>query len=209
MKSIRSLIMKSMKGPDECILFTLLVLTFLVPVRSQGQKTSDTDSAKIQGKMNQNGQSDFDAHFGSWETRLRRLKNPLSGSTTWIEYKGTTIVKSIFNGRANVVELDVKGEEGSIEGVSLRLYNPETKKWSLNFASMRDGTLTVPAIGAFQNGVGEFFNEDTFNGKKILVRFVIIKTSKDSLHFEQAFSDDNGKSWETNWIADDTRINIK
>ena len=155
------------------------------------------------------GQADFDAHFGKWETKLKRLKNPLSGSTTWIEYKGTTLVKSIFNGRANLVELDVKGEAGHIEGMSLRLYNPETKQWSLNFASLRDGTMTIPTIGEFKNGTGEFFNEDTFNGKKILVRFVITQTSKNSIHFEQAFSEDNGKNWEINWIADDIRIKTK
>jgi hypothetical protein len=196
--------MKKMKKLTMYILFTFFASTILLSVTSNGQKKIGMDTT-----MKHNGQADFDTHFGNWETTLKRLKNPLSGSTTWVEYKGTTIVKSVCNGRANLVELDVKGEAGHIEGMSLRLYNPETKQWSLNFASLRDGTMTIPTIGEFKNGIGEFFNEDTFNGKKILVRFVISKTSKNSIHFEQAFSEDNGKNWEINWIADDTRISIK
>jgi hypothetical protein len=159
-----------------------------------------------QTKIIKSEQNDFDDHFGKWKTKLKRLKNPLSSSTIWLDYEGTTFVKSLWNGRANIVELDVKGESGHIEGVSLRLYNPQTKQWSLNFASLRDGIMTIPTIGGFKNGVGEFFNEDTFNGKKILVRFIITKTSTNSFHFEQAFSEDSGKTWEVNWIADDTRI---
>jgi hypothetical protein len=196
--------MKKMKKLPLYILFTFLASTFLLPLTSDGQKKLGMDTT-----IKHNGQADFDAHFGKWETTLKRLKNPLSGSTTWVEYKGTTIVKSVWNGKANLVELDVKGEAGHIEGISLRLYNPETKQWSLNFASLRNGTMTIPTIGEFKNGIGEFFNEDTFNEKKILVRFVISKTSKDSIHFEQAFSEDNGKTWEINWIADDTKIKTK
>ena len=162
-----------------------------------------------QTKLVKSEQNDFDAHFGKWRTKLKRLKNPLSSSTMWLEYEGTTLVRSIWNGRANIVELDVKGDSGAIEGVSLRLYNPQTKQWSLNFASMTNGILTIPTIGGFKNEVGEFFNEDLYNGKKILVRFIITKTSTFSFHFEQSFSEDNGINWEINWIADDVRIKDK
>jgi hypothetical protein len=152
------------------------------------------------------GQHDFDFEIGTWKTHLRRLVHPLSGSTSWVEYTGTTVVRKVWNGRANLVELEVDGPAGHIEALSLRLYNPETHQWSLNFSNSAGGTLSVPAVGAFENGRGEFFNQDTLNGKAILARFVISNITPTSCHFEQAFSDDGGKTWEVNWIAVDTRV---
>ncbi len=152
------------------------------------------------------GQHDFDFEIGKWKTHLRRLLRPLSGSTTWVEYEGTTVVRKVWNGRANLVELDVSGPAGHIEALSLRLYNPESRHWSLNFANSKGGTLGQPTIGEFKNGRGEFFDQETFDGRAILVRFVISDITANSCRFEQAFSDDGGKTWEVNWIAIDTRI---
>ena len=152
------------------------------------------------------GQHDFDWEIGTWKTHLRRLQRPLSGSTNWVEYDGTSVVSKVLDGRANLVELKVDGPAGRIEGLSLRLYNPESRKWTLNFANIRDGQLTIPSIGEFKNGRGEFYNKDTYNDRAILVRFVIIKITDDQYRFEQSFSDDGGKTWELNWIAVDTRV---
>jgi hypothetical protein len=152
------------------------------------------------------GQHDFNFNIGSWKTQLSRLKEPLNGSTAWVKYEGTTLVREVMGGRANLVELDVAGEAGRIEGVLLRLYNPQTRQWSLNFASMRNGTMTPPMVGGFKDGRGEFFAKDTFNDKPILVRFVITKLTPTTCRFEQAFSADDGKTWEVNWIATDTRV---
>jgi hypothetical protein len=152
------------------------------------------------------GQHDFDFEIGTWKTHLRRLVGPLTGSTTWVEYEGTTVVRKVWNGRANLVELKASGPAGSFEGLSLRLYNPQSRQWSLNFANIGDGTLTQPTIGEFEDGRGEFYNQETYNGRAILVRFVITKLSQDSCRFEQAFSDDGGKTWEVNWMAIDTRV---
>jgi len=151
------------------------------------------------------GQHDFDFEIGTWKTQLRRLQRPLSGSTTWIEYEGTTVVRKVWNGRANLVELKADGPAGHFEGLSLRLYNPQSRQWSLNFANINDGTMTTPSIGEFKNGRGEFYNQDTYNSRAILVRFVITKVTENSYRFEQSFSDDGGKTWEVNWIAIDTR----
>jgi hypothetical protein len=151
------------------------------------------------------GQHDFDFEIGTWKTHLRRLVHPLTGSTTWVEYDGTSVVRPIWNGRANLVELDVSGPAGHIVAGSWRLYNPEAHQWSLNFASSAGGTLGTPTVGAFTNGRGEFFDQETLNGRAILVRFVISDITANSCHFEQAFSDDGGKTWELNWIATDTR----
>ena len=152
------------------------------------------------------GQHDFDFEIGTWKTHLRRLQRPLSGSTTWVEYEGTTVVHKVLDGRANLVELKVAGPAGRIEGLSLRLYNPKLRQWSLNFVNINDGTLSPPTIGGFKDGRGEFYNPETYNGRPILVRFVITKITNDQYRFEQAFSDDNGKTWEINWIAVDERM---
>src|SRR6185369_10068117 len=151
------------------------------------------------------GQHDFDFEIGSWKTQLRRRLRPLTGSTTWVEYQGTTVVRKIWNGRANLVELEVDGPPGHIEGLSLRLYNPESHQWSLNYSNSASGTMSQPVIGEFKNGRGEFFGQDFLNGRAILVRFIISDITPDSCHFEQSFSDDGGKTWESNWIATDTR----
>jgi hypothetical protein len=152
------------------------------------------------------GQRDFDFHIGSWKTRLRRLQKPLTGSTTWVEYEGTTVVRKVWNGAADLVELDVSGPAGRIEGLSLRLYNPEAHQWSLNFSNRRTGTMSPPTIGEFQNGRGEFYSQEDLDGRAIFVRFVISDITPDSCHFEQAFSADGGRTWEVNWIATDTRV---
>jgi hypothetical protein len=152
------------------------------------------------------GQRDFDFAIGSWKTHVKRLVRPLTGSTTWVEYDGTTICRRIWDGRGNFLELAVEGPAGRIDGLSLRLYNAESHQWSLNFASAGSGTLSPPTIGEFRNGRGEFFSQETIGGRAILVRFVISDITDSTVHYEQAFSDDGGKTWEVNWIATDTRV---
>ena len=163
------------------------------------------------------GARDFDFGMGSWRTELERLAHPLSGSTDWVRYTGRTTVTKVWEGRANLVELTADGPAGHFEGLNLRLYDPVAHQWSLNFASSRSGTLGTPTIGEFRDGRGEFYDQETFDGRAVLVRFVISEatpgacfvrsaTSANVCRFEQAFSDDGGKTWEVNWIATDTRI---
>ena len=152
------------------------------------------------------GEHDFDWEIGTWKTSLKLRKQPLTGSNEWVEMNGTSVVRKVMNGRANLVELTADGGGMHFEGVSLRLYRPETHQWTLNFANMRDGLLTTPMIGEFTDGRGEFYAQDTLNGRAIFVRFVITKAAPDTWRFEQAFSADGGKTWESNWIATDTRV---
>ena len=107
-----------------------------------------------QASQPRDGQHDFDFEIGTWKTHLKRRLKPLTGSTTWVEYEGTSVVKKVLNGKANLVELSVDGPRGHIEGISMRLYNPQSRQWSLNFANVNDGTLTPPSIGEFKNGRG-------------------------------------------------------
>ena len=169
------------------------------------QSKSDASSTTIQQLKERDGQHDFDFEIGTWKTHLKRLVHPLTGSTTWVEYEGTTVVRKVWNARANLVELVADGPAGHFEGLNLRLYNPQALQWSLNFASS-SGVMSQPTIGGFKNGRGEFFDQETFNGRAIFVRFVISDITPNSCRFEQAFSDDGGKTWEVNWIATDTRV---
>jgi len=190
---------------------TYLLLCSLVVASEAFQAFAQTKSEASRTNLQQNlkerdGQNDFDFHIGVWKTRLSRRVRPLTGSNTWVEYEGTTVVRKVWNGRANLVELQVDGPAGHIEALSLRLYNPESRQWSLNFSNSAGGTLSPPSIGEFKNGRGEFFNQETLNGRSIFVRFVISDITPNSCRFEQAFSDDGGKTWEVNWIATDTRV---
>jgi hypothetical protein len=179
---------------------------FLLALTGIARGTSAPASDSSTG-TERDGQHDFDFESGRWKTHVSRLQHPLTGSTTWAQYDGTTVVRKVWDGRANIVELEVDGSAGHLELLSLRLYNPESRQWSLNVASSRTGVLGVPpTIGQFKNGRGEFFDQETFNGRTILVRFAIFDIAPDSCHFEQAFSADGGKSWEVNWIATDTRM---
>jgi hypothetical protein len=152
------------------------------------------------------GQHDFDFEIGTWKTHLSRLVHPLSRDKTWVQYEGTSIVRPVWNGRANLLELVADGPAGHLEALSLRLYNPDSRQWSLNFSNSRSGTVSTPTIGEFKNGRGEFYDQETLDGRAILVRFVISDITEKSCRFEQAFSDDGGKSWEVNWIAIDTKM---
>ena len=153
------------------------------------------------------GQRDFDWEIGTWTTKVRVRRNPLSGQApAWVDYVGTSVIKPLSDGRANAVELAVAGSSGKIEGISLRLYNPQSRQWSLNFASFRDGMLTAPVYGSFDaKGRGLFYGHDMLDGRAILVRFIITRPSANEARFEQAYSVDGGVSWEDNWIAVDTR----
>ena len=153
------------------------------------------------------GQHDFDWEIGTWTTKVRVRRNPLSGTAPdWAEYEGTSVVKPLLDGRANFVELSVGGTHGKIEGGALRLYNPKARQWSLNYASTSGGVLTAPVFGGFDGrGRGLFYGQDTVDGRTILVRFIITQVSPREARFEQAYSIDGGQSWEDNWIAIDTR----
>ncbi len=149
---------------------------------------------------------DFDFNLGTWKTHIKRLRNPLSGSTTWVEFDGIAVTRKVWDGRAQLEELEADDPSGHIQGLALRLYNPQTRQWNLSWASSRDGTMAQPSYGEFKNGRGEFYDQETFQGRMILVREIWSDITADSCHFEQAFSADGGKTWEPNWVATWTRV---
>ena len=162
--------------------------------------------AHAQAAAGRDPQHDFDFEIGTWKTHVKRLLHPLSGTSEWTEYDGTSVVRKVWDGRANLLELRMEGPKGHFEGLSLRLYNPQARLWSLNFSNAASGTVAQPTIGGFKNGRGEFYDQETLDGRAILVRFVISDITPNSARFEQSFSGDGGKTWEVNWIATDTRM---
>lgn len=180
----------------------LLVAAVMIASPTAAAQTSAPQAAAAE----RSGQQDFDWEFGTWNTTVRLRTNPLSGTPAqWAEYQGTSVIRPLLWGRANLVELSIAGSAGKIEGGSLRLFNPQSKQWSLNYANLKNGMLTSPVYGSFDSsGRGTFYGQDISDGRAIWVRFIITRPSKTEAHFEQAYSVDGGATWEINWIATDT-----
>jgi hypothetical protein len=178
------------------------------PFLGLAQQNSDAAKTTVQRTPSErDGQHDFDFELGAWKIHLKRLQHPLTGCTSWVEFDGTSVTRKVWDGRADLEEFETDSPAGGhIEGLTLRLYNPQSRQWSLYWATSKGDPIQPPQIGEFKNGRGEFYGTDTWNGKAILVRFVWSNTTTNSPHFEQSFSEDGGKTWEVNWITDQTRI---
>jgi hypothetical protein len=154
-----------------------------------------------------NDTTDFDFQVGTWRVSMARLLQRLAGSHDWRTYNGSLVVKRLWNGRANVGELDVRHGADRLESIMLRTYDPRTRQWRDYSAGMADGSvLFPPAVGRFSNGRGELYLHDTYAGKSILVRYAFDEITARSCRFVQSFSADNGKTWEQNAVALFTRV---
>jgi len=182
------------------VVVTLCSAQLLAQTRSSGAASGSQPAATAVA-----GQHDFDWDIGTWKTQQKRLLHPLTGSTTWVEYHGTDVVRRIWDG-ANVGEIRADGPAGHLELLTLRLYNPQTHEWSIYFTNSTSGAMGPPAVGAFKNGRGEFYDQESYNGRTILLRFSVSDITADSCRFEQAFSTDGGRTWETNFIVTETLV---
>jgi len=157
---------------------------------------------------NLSGLHDFDLRVGRWRAHHRRLKERLAGSHQWVEFDGTCVFQQLMGGWANMDDNVFDMPDGAYRGVTLRAYDPKTGEWAIWWLDGRNpfGDLDPPVKGRFENGVGTFYADDTLRGRPIRVRFIWSHISATSAHWEQAFSADGGKSWETNWITDFKRM---
>lgn len=171
-----------------------------LPVRSA------PETASVPAVAPRDGQHDFDFNLGVWKTHIRRVLDPLSGSANSIELNGTVTVRKVWDGRAQLEEIEADGPKGHWEGLTLFLYNPTAHQWSQSFVNSKSGVLTAPLAGDFRNGRGELFSQDTFNGRSILVRATWSDITPDAHHFEEAYSDDGGRSWAPAFIATLMRV---
>ena len=187
------------------ISFFMCTLTVLL---SPGQilAQQSANAASPAASLQRDGQHDFDPLIGKWRFHLKRRMNPLTGSNQWVEFEGTGECYKIWDGGADLDTVELDGPTGHITGLTLRVYNPTSHQWRLYWANRKVGVLDPPQIGEFKDGHGEFVAQDTINGKTILIKFDWTKLDTEAPHFEQSFSDDGGKTWEVNWITDQTRV---
>jgi hypothetical protein len=165
-------------------------------------------SAPVAAAQVHDGLHDFDFVMGHWNVHLRKLLHPLTGSTEWVEYEGTSMMTKIWDGRANMEEFKVASLDRRlhIDAQTLRLYDPDAQRWSIWLGDAAHGKLAgPPTVGAFRDGRGEFFDAEDFNGRPILVRYVWTQPTPTTARMEQSFSPDWGLSWEVNWICELSR----
>ena len=151
------------------------------------------------------GRNDFDFFTGTWHVHHKLLKGRLIGSTDWEEFEGTCVDKKILNGLGNFDEVIMHRAAGIFYAVAVRLFDINAKEWSIYWAAGKSGMLDVPVVGGFKNGRGEFYAQEVFEGRHIYSRFIWSKITGTSCQWEQAFSADGGKTWETNWIMEHMR----
>jgi hypothetical protein len=154
------------------------------------------------------GAHDFDFLIGDWKTHVRRLPDRLNGSHAWVTYDGVDHYRKLLDSNANFEDIDIDNPQLHLHmrEQTLRLYNPITRQWSIYPVRLDLGTLDVPpVVGRFTDRRGEFYHQENFKGRVILVRYVWLNISPKSARMEQSFSDDGGKSWELNWVCELSR----
>jgi len=152
------------------------------------------------------GAQDFDFLLGEWKIHNRRLTERLVDADTWDEFEATLSVRSILGGLGNVDEFRANWNGKQVEAVTLRVFNPSTEEWSLYWVDNLTAVVQPPVVGRFRDGRGEFFARDTHDGIPVLARFIWSGISGTSATWEQAFSIDDGRTWEKNWTMEFNRI---
>ncbi|HEY7093280.1 MAG TPA: DUF1579 domain-containing protein [Ktedonobacterales bacterium] len=152
----------------------------------------------------QDGRTDFDFFIGSWKFRNRCLREWLKGSTSWEEFGGASVARKILGGLGHIEEYTLEYASGAREGLAIRLFDPQTQQWGV-YEADTNGFDPRPVIGAFKDGRIEGYSHQSWEGKYIFRRVIWSEITAISFHWEQAFSADGGKTWETNWIADFVR----
>jgi hypothetical protein len=154
------------------------------------------------------GQHDFDFNSGVWKTHIRRSLDPFDSTAKSIELDGTVTVRKVWDGRAQLEEIEADGPKGHWEGLSLFLYNPAAHQWSQSFVNSKVGALSKSSsnIGEFKDGRGVLLGQDTVNDQTIMVRAVWSDIRPDSHQYEESYSNDGGTTWVRSFIANLTRV---
>jgi hypothetical protein len=190
--------MTSLRNATKSFLLTLLLLlTYASAQTTVPPATAERD-----------GQHDFDFEFGKWKVQNRRLVKPLTGSNEWVEFEGKLVARPLWDGRAVMDEYEAESPTGHLDGMTIRTYNQKSGEWSIYWTTTKLGAFALPAtVGKFDaSGRGEFYDHEQINGRMVFVRFLWVKQNPDLPRWEQAFSVDGGKTWETNWIMTYTRV---
>ena len=183
---------------------SLALCSALIVMQAPPANAEDTPPAVAPSGAH-DGAHDFDFNFGVWNTHIRRLKYPLSGRPDTVELDGTVTVRKVWGGRAQLEEIETDGPDGHWQGATLFLYDPKAHQWSQNFVGSQSGQLNRPTIGAFKDGRGELYAQDTFEGRAVLIRGVWSDITPDAHKYEESYSDDGGRTWEAVFSASLTR----
>jgi hypothetical protein len=187
------------------LLMLALGAIFAVPLLpAQTAQTAENPALLPQ----RDGSHDFDFLIGDWKAHVRRLPDRLNNSNAWVEYDGISNHHKLLDSNANFEQFEVWSADKKlhIKGQTLRLYNPASRQWSIYLVDLDNGTLSLPpVVGSFTGNRGEFFDQEDFKGRAILVRYVWLNISPKSARMEQSFSPDGGKTWEVNWICELSR----
>ena len=143
-------------------------------------------------------QNDFDFLVGKWVLKDKKLKSRLTNSNEWIEFESTVEMHKLLNGIGNMDVYRTMVDGKPFEGIAIRLFNPQTKLWSIYWVDSNVGVMDAPVVGSFEGNIGKFYCKDKYKGKDIVVVFIWDKTDPDNPVWSQAFSPDNGKTWEVN-----------
>ena len=154
------------------------------------------------------GREDFDFEIGQWRVQSRRLKEWLVGSSDWEEFAGIAVSRKVLGGLGLIDEITNMRASGPVQGMTVRLFDPQTQQWSVYFASGTQGVLTAPLIGGFTQGKGVFYAHESIGGRYLFTRYLWLDITATSYRWEQAFSADGGSTWETNWIQDHIRDHV-
>jgi hypothetical protein len=188
---------------SKLVCLPLLLFIAILPLPCQAQTTPNPANLP-----QRDGAHDFDFLIGNWKAHVRRLPDRLNNSNFWVEYDGISNHKKLLDSNANFEEFDVTSSDKKlrIKAQTLRLYNPASRQWSIYLVDLDNGTLdSPPVVGHFTGNRGEFFHQEDFKGRTILVRYVWLNLSPNSSRMEQSFSPDGGKTWEVNWICELSR----
>ena len=200
-------------------LSTILLLFFLTETYGQSKNMTNQESIEIPKiSFDNNGElvitasptsskNDFDFYQGKWRLKNKKLKTRLNNCTEWTEFESTQEMYKVLNGLGNIDNFLATFDGVPFEGMSVRLFNPKTKLWSIYWADSNEGVLQPPVLGSFENNIAHFFTKDIYNDRDILVVFRWDVRDKENPIWSQAFSDDNGKTWEWNWYMYFSKFN--
>jgi hypothetical protein len=191
---------------------SITLLTFVITIFSTGPIFGQTKNAALligelkftpTGELDirasaTSSQNDFDYLVGKWNLKDKKLKSRLTNSNEWIEFESTVEMRKLLNGIGNMDIYRTMLDGKPFEGVALRLFNPKTKLWSIYWADSNVGVMDPPVVGSFEGNIGKFFCKDKYKGKNVIVAFIWDKTDPNNPVWSQAFSPDNGKTWEVN-----------
>ena len=163
------------------------------------QQLIKTDGSLNLAASENSSPGDFDFLVGRWRIHNKKLKTRLDDCREWTEFEAAGECRKILNGMGNIDSFVTEFDGKPFEGMALRLFDPASKLWSIYWANSETATLDVPQIGCFENRVGEFYARDVWQNKNIVVLYRWDATDQNEPKWSQAFSPDDGATWEWNW----------